>query len=74
MRKAVCPSEPRTGEPEPSDKTHNRALARFRVTVVHAMRSLEIWRILKDTYRNRRRRFTLRFRLIAGLVNANLDT
>ena len=55
------------------DKKHNRALASFRVTVEHVIRSLKIWRILKETYRNRRRRFSLRFNLIAGLTNANLN-
>ena len=34
------------------------------------IRSLKVWRIVKETYRNRRKRFSLRFKLIAGLVNA----
>ena len=54
------------------DKAHNRAVGRFRVVVEHAIRTLKIWRILKETYRNRRKRFALRFHLIAGLANANL--
>ncbi len=66
--------KPRGAEPKPEDKAHNRSLARFRVTVEHTIRSLKIWHILKDPYRNRRKRFSLRFRLIAGLINAQLQT
>lgn len=51
---------------------HNRSLTRFQVTVEHAIRSLEIWRILKGSYRNCRKRFSLRFKPIAGPVNAQL--
>lgn len=65
--------KPRGAEPDPTAKIHNRSLARFRVPIEHTIRSLKVWRILKDTYRNRRKRFTLRFRLIAGLVNAQLE-
>lgn len=54
-------------------KAYNRALGRFRVAVEQVVRSLKVWRILKETYRNRRKRFVLRFNLIAGLLNANLD-
>lgn len=57
----------------PEDKTHNRAVGSFRVTVEHVIRKLKIWRILKETYRNRRKRFALRFNLIAGLFNAGLE-
>ena len=65
--------KPRGGELGADDKTHNRSLGRFRMPVEHVIRSLKIWRIVKETYRNRRKRFTLRFKLIAGLVNADLQ-
>lgn len=58
----------------PENKAHNRALGSFRVAVEHVIRALKVWRILKETYRNRRRRFGLRFNLIAGLANANLKS
>ena len=62
--------KPRGKELSPDDKTHNRSLGRFRMPVEHVIRSLKVWRIVKETYRNRRKRFSLRFKLIAGLVNA----
>lgn len=65
--------KPRGGELSPDDKTHNRAVGRFRMPIEHVIRSLKVWRIVKETYRNRRRRFSLRFKLIAGLVNAGLQ-
>ncbi len=54
-------------------KQYNHALGRFRIAVEHVIRSFMIWRILKETYRNRRKRFALRFNLIAGLINAGLE-
>ena len=65
--------KPKGSELSLEQKAHNRALGRFRVAVEHVVRSFKIWRILKETYRNRRKRFALRFNLIAGLINANLD-
>ena len=65
--------KPKGFELSAAQKAHNRALGRFRIAVEHVIRSLKIWRILKETYRNRRRRFSLRFNLIAALINAGID-
>ncbi len=65
--------KPRGGELSHDDKAHNRAVGRFRVLIEHVIHSLKIWRIVKETYRNRRKRFALRFKLIAGLINAGLQ-
>ena len=51
---------------------HNRLLARLRVVAEHVNRRLKIFRILAERYRNRRRRFGLRFNLIAALINFEL--
>jgi hypothetical protein len=48
-------------------------LARRRVVLEHIIRSLKIFRILAERYRNRRRRFSLLFNLIAGLYNYELS-
>ena len=55
-----------------SNKKQNRALARLRIIAEHINRRLKIFRILSEKYRNRRRRFGLRFNLIAGLYNYEL--
>ena len=50
-------------------KRANRELASLRITVEHVIRDLKIFRILKETYRNTRRRFGLRLHLIAAIGN-----
>lgn len=42
------------------------------MVVEHVNRRLKIWRILAEHYRNRRKRFGLRFNLLAGLYNYEL--
>ena len=41
----------------------------MRIRVEHVIGALKRFRILAERYRNRRRRFGLRFNLIAGLYN-----
>ena len=55
------------------EKEYNRELAKQRIYIEHVIRCLKIFRILAQPYRNRRRRFGLRFNLIAGLYNRGLD-
>ena len=54
------------------ERQHNRLLSRLRVVAEHINRRLKIWRILAERYRNRRRRFGLRFNLIAAILNSEL--
>ena len=55
-------------------KAQNRLLARRRIYCEHVIGKLKIFRILKERYRNRRKRFGLRFNLIASLYNLSLST
>ena len=57
---------------EKFERQHNRLLAQLRVVAEHINRRLKIFRILAERYRNRRKRFGLRFNLIAALVNFEL--
>ncbi|WP_407542428.1 IS5 family transposase (plasmid) [Deinococcus radiomollis] len=50
-------------------RASNRQLARVRLPVEHVIRRLKVFRIMKETYRHRRRRFHLRVNLIAALCN-----
>lgn len=68
----VPQKKPRKGELTDLDKKRNRELARKRVAGEHINRKLKIFKILADRYRNRRKRFGLRFNLIAGLYNYEL--
>jgi hypothetical protein len=54
------------------DKKSNQDLAKVRVVGEHINRKLKVFKILSDRYRNRRKRFGLRFNLIAGLYKYEL--
>lgn len=64
--------KPKKGKLTKEEKQVNRELSSRRVIVENVIRSLKIFRILSERYRNRRRRFSLRFNLIAGLYNFGL--
>lgn len=55
-----------------TDKQNNRRIASERVTNEHVIGALKRFRIISDKYRNRRKRFGLRFNLIAGIYNWEL--
>jgi len=54
------------------EKTSNRALSRRRVLIEHIFGRLKVFKILSERYRNRRKRFALRFNLIAAIYNSEL--
>jgi hypothetical protein len=54
------------------DKKNNTALAKQRVPVENVIGMLKRFKIIADRYRNRRKRFGLRFNLLAGLYNFEL--
>jgi len=54
------------------DKQFNHQLNSRRIFVEHVIGKVKIFKIVSDRYRNRRRRFSLRFNLIAGLYNYEL--
>ena len=55
------------------EKQYNQELCHQRIFVEHIIRCLKVFRILAQPYRNRRRRFGLRFHLIAALYNRGLE-
>lgn len=55
------------------EKAFNKKLASSRIVVEHVIGRLKVFRILSERYRNRRKRFNLRFNLIAGLYNYELS-
>jgi transposase len=50
-------------------KAANRAIARVRIAVENVIGRLKVFRILSERYRNRRKRFGLRFNLLAAICN-----
>ncbi|MDR1198925.1 MAG: transposase [Prevotellaceae bacterium] len=55
------------------DKKRNREISSRRIMIENIIRDVKIFRILAGKYRNRRKRFALRFNLIAALYNSNID-
>ena len=55
-------------------KRANRELAKQRICCEHVIGRLKVFRILSERYRNRRRRFGLRFNLIAAIYNLELQS
>lgn len=53
-------------------KKENHKLSSTRVVVENVIRTLKIFRILAEKYRNRRRKFGLRINLIAAICNFQL--
>ena len=54
------------------DKQQNRELSRKRVLNEHVIGKIKRFKIISDKYRNRRKRFGLRFNLISGIYNYKL--
>ena len=51
------------------EKEYNRGLPSFRVRVENVLAQMKVFRILSDRYRNKRRRYNIKFQIIAGIVN-----
>lgn len=51
------------------EKEYNRALSRIRVKVENILGQVKVFRILSDSYRNKRKRYGIKFNIIAGIVN-----
>ena len=51
------------------EKTRNREISRGRIGCEHIIGRLKVFKLLSDRYRNRRKRFRLRFNLIAAIYN-----
>lgn len=61
-------NQPLTGE----QRLHNKELAHNRVLNENVIGVLKRFKIISDRYRNRRKRFSLRFNLISGIYNFEL--
>jgi len=68
MPKKRSKKNPLTNE----DKKNNRQLSSDRVLNENVIGNLKRFKIISDRYRNRRKRFSLRFNLIAGIYNLEL--
>lgn len=56
------------------DKLNNQKLSSERVVNENVIGMIKRFKIISDRYRNRRKRFCLRFNLIAGIYNLELNS
>ena len=54
------------------DKEKNKIISFERVVIENIIREVKIFRMVAEKYRNRRKKFGLRFNLIAAIYNLNL--
>lgn len=52
-----------------SEKEYNHALSRYRVIIENIIGDIKTFKILSDRYRNKRKRYGIKFHIIAGIVN-----
>jgi hypothetical protein len=72
--KSCTPTKkPHSAAHKAAHRQYNRLLASWRVVAEHLNRRKKIFRILAERYRYRRKRFGLRFNLIAGFLNYELS-
>ena len=55
-----------------ADKKQNHILSSSRVVIENVIRDVKIFKIIAEKYRNRRKRFGLRFNLMAAIYNSNI--
>ncbi len=53
-------------------KQHNKLISQMRIVIENVFDILKKFKIITEKYRNRRKRFALRFNLIASIYNFQL--
>ena len=56
----------------PAEKEYNKALAKIRIRVEHAIRTVKVFRVMGDRYRNPRKKYTIINDIVCGLVNMKI--
>lgn len=65
--------KPRNGELTEEQKVYNHKLSKKRIKVENVIRETKIFKILSETYRNRRRGHGIKTNIIAGIVNMKVE-
>jgi hypothetical protein len=65
----VPAKKPKGGELTKNQKRNNKRFRRQRVKVEHTIRKCRMWRIVKETYRNKLRHIEQVWLIVCGLVN-----
>lgn len=65
--------KPKGGELNPEQKKFNRELSKKRIKVENVIRDMKIFKVVSDTYRNRRKGHNVKVSIIAGIVNMKTE-
>ena len=69
-KKCEIPAKkPKNGEISQEDKELNHIKSSSRIIIEQVNAKIKVFQIFSQKYRNRRKRFNLRFNLICGLIN-----
>ena len=61
--------KPKGGELTADEKAGNRRISRERILIENVNAKIKVFKITANRYRNRRKRYALRFSLICGIIN-----
>lgn len=61
--------KPKNGTLNKEEKEYNQGLSRLRVKVEHIIGDIKTFKIIGNRYRNKLKRYSVKFNIIAGLVN-----
>ncbi len=61
--------KPRDGKLSAKEKRENRRISRERILIENMNAKIKVFKIMKYSYRNRRKRHGLRLNLICGIIN-----
>ena len=65
--------KPKKGELTTEQKTYNHELSKKRIKVENVIREVKIFKILSDSYRNRRKNYSIKTNIVAGISNFRLS-
>jgi len=65
--------KPKKGELTTEQKTYNHELSKKRIKVENVIREVKIFKILSDSYRNRRKNHSIKTNIVAGIVNMKVE-
>jgi hypothetical protein len=61
--------KPKNGELHKNQEVWNKKFRRKRVIVEHVIRNCKVFRIVKEKYRNKRKKLDIVWAVVCGLVN-----
>lgn len=69
-KNSECPYKASKNKPlDKITKAYNKALSSVRIKIENVLAQIKVFKILSDRFRNKRKRYNLKFQIISGIVN-----